>query len=1216
LQERFPSEKELYMPRLQCGAISVLFFALSIPIGFAQSGIITTYAGPGLPVNGASAVTQAIDFPGSTALDGAGGFYVSSQYQNRVYRVDASGKINLVAGNGILGYSGDGRAATSAQLSTPWGIAVDSAGNLFIADTNNNRIRKVTPAGIISTVAGNGNPGYSGDGGVATAAKLYWPTGVAVDSSGNLYITDFYYSVIRKVTSDGVIRTVAGNGNMAYSGDGGPATAAGLFLPTATTLDSSGNLYIADYYNSRVRKVTAAGVISTVAGTGSSGYTGDGGQATAAQIGRPIGVAIDSAGNLYIADYKNTQVRKVTAAGVITTVTGTGTGGFAGDGGPATVAQLGAIMGVMVDSSGNLYIADTNNDRVRKVTPDGIINTIAGNGSQGFSGDGSSTTAAMMRLPSGIALDSSGNLYIADFNNNRIRKVTPAGIVSTVAGNGSKAYSGDGGPATIASLNWPNKLKIDSSGNIYISDSYNFRIRKVGLDGKIITVVGTGSSGFSGDGGLATLAQFSYIGGVAIDSAGNLYFSDYQNHRIRKVTPSGIVNTVAGSGASGPSAGGYGGDGGPATAARLNHPTGLTVDSAGNIYIGDAGNNVIRKVTAAGIISTIAGNGSTYFSGDGGLAINAGLNGGGGVIQNPSLGLALDSANNLYIAETCSSLIRKITADGMINTVVGNPMSVTDGIMSLGVFNTNTNGGYSGDGGIATAAQLSYTADVAVDSAGNLFIVDQLNFRIRKFSSILDCSSLAVNTGGVAACRTAGTKTATRTGYSKLTVNSGATPYGTGVFSFKQDGVTVSETGVPASPPTTRARIFIDYRASVTAIPGQSSSGTININTGLSVVNQGSATASVEYVLRNLNGDLLTVGHGAITKDNHIACFINQLQQMAAPDFSLPLNFQINTQFATLEIASDQPLSVVALRMTTNQRGEALFTTTPVADMTKALTNTSIYFPQFADGGGYTTSLILLNTSTQAETGSLQILDNNGNALVVNQAGGTTNSSFQYSIPAGGAYHFQSGGLSTSASAGWVRIVPDVSSLTPIGSGVFSYNPSSVLVSESGIPSSVPATHARVYVDLSGGHNAGLAIANIGSTAASITINAYQSDGVSGAGTSWGPLTLAAYGHDAKFADQLIEGLPAGYRGVLDISSTTPFAALTMRSLKNERDDFLMTTFPIADANQTAPSPVVFPHVADGGGYITEFMLISAGGAASTTPGFYNEAGAPTDFSH
>jgi hypothetical protein len=479
---------------------------------------------------------------------------------------------------------------------------------------------------------------------------------------------------------------------------------------------------------------------------------------------------------------------------------------------------------------------------------------------------------------------------------------------------------------------------------------------------------------------------------MAFDSAGNLYFSDYYSHKIRKVSAGGIVSTVAGTGTSG-----YSGDGGQATAATLYFPSGVAVDSAGNLYIGDSANYRVRKVTAAGIISTVAGNGSAGYSGDGGPATAARLNPGAAV--SAILGVAVDSANNLLIVDTGNSAIRKVTQDGIISTIAGNGTV-----------------GFSGDGGVATAAQLNYPFGMAFDSTGNLFFSDQINQRIRKISNILDCSSLSLNAGGVAACRTPGTNAIARSGYARLAMNSGDTPYGTAVFGFKQSGVTVTEAGVPASPPTTRARIFIDYRASVAGIPGRSSSGMIDINTGLSVVNQGAASASVEYTLRDLNGNLLTIGHGAIAKDNHIACFINQLQQMAAPDFSLPLNFQINTQFATLEIASDQPLSVVALRMTTNQRGEALFTTTPVADMTQALANNSIYFPHFADGGGYTTSLILMNTSNNTETGSLQILDSSGNALVVNQVGGTTNYSFPYIIPAGGVYHFQSSGLATSAS--------------------------------------------------------------------------------------------------------------------------------------------------------------------------------------------------------
>jgi hypothetical protein len=679
---------------------------------------------------------------------------------------------------------------------------------------------------------------------------------------------------------------------------------------------------------------------------------------------------------------------------------------------------------------------------------------------------------------------------------------------------------------------------------------------------------------------------------MAFDTAGNFYFSNYRYHRVRKIDTSGIISTVAGTGTKG-----FNGDGGPAMVAQLSLPAGLAIDSEGNLYIGDAGNNRVRKVTPEGIISTVAGNGLIEYTGDGGPATAAGLN--SGPAANATLDVAIDSADNLLIADPGNCVIRKVTPDGVIHTIAGNGMA-----------------GFSGDGGIATAAQMLYPSAMALDSKGNLFISDQFMFRIRKVKSILDCSSLAMGAGGVAACRTAGTNTETQTGYSNLTVDSGDAPYGTAVFSFKQEGVTVTEAGVPASPPTTKARIFVDYRASVTAIPGQSESGLIDINTGLSVVNQGTATASVEYALRDLGGNILTVGHGSITEGNHIACFINQLKQAAAPDFNLPVNFQNNTRFGTLEITSSQPLSVVALRMTRNQNGEVLYTTTPVADMNRILTNGPIYFPQFVDGDGYTTSLILMNTSTQTETGTLEVLDNNGAPWIVHQDGGITSSTFQYSIPAGGAYYFQTDGLSTSATAGWVRVVPGYSNMTPVGSGVFSYNPVNVLVSESGIPSSESTTHARVYVDLSEGHNVGLAIANISNVAVSISIDAFQTDGKSGAGTSWGPLTLPAYGHEAQFTDQLIEGLPEDYRGVLDIRSEAPFAALTVRSLKNERDDFLMTTFPIADADQAAPSPIVFPHVADGGGYVTEFMLISSGEAASTTPGFYDDSGAPANFSH
>jgi photosystem II stability/assembly factor-like uncharacterized protein len=473
------------------------------------------------------------------------------------------------------------------------------------------------------------------------------------------------------------------------------------------------------------------------------------------------------------------------------------------------------------------------------------------------------------------------------------------------------------------------------------------------------------------------------------------------------------------------------------------------------------------------------------------------------------------------------------------------------------------------------------------------------------------CSS--VSAGGVSTCQTPGTNATTQTGYAKLALNAGSNPYGSAVFSFKQNGMTVSEAGVPASPPTTRARIFVDYRANVNSIPTRSSAGTVDVKTGIAIENNGSATANINYTLRDLNGITMAVGHGTIGAGQHFGKFIDQLKDVAL-DFNLPSNFQSAIQFGSLEIASDQPVSVLALRGTVNQRDEFLMATAPVADLTQSIHYSPIYFPQLVDGGGYTTSLVLLNTSNTTEKGTLQILDKNGAPLVVSEIGGTANSSFRYSIPSGGAFRLQTDGSPPNTNAGWVKLIPDMFSPTPIGSGVFSYSPGSILLSESGIPSTNAATHARVYLDLSGNHNVGLAIANIGTVASSIAIAAYQTDGTTSAGTSQGPLTLAAGGHDAKFADQLISGLPVGFKGVLDISSTTPFAALTLRSLTNERNEFLMTTLPVADLNQAAPSPIVFPQIADGGGYVTQFILISSGQAASTTLSYYDENGTPTHF--
>jgi photosystem II stability/assembly factor-like uncharacterized protein len=585
--------------------------------------------------------------------------------------------------------------------------------------------------------------------------------------------------------------------------------------------------------------------------------------------------------------------------------------------------------------------------------------------------------------------------------------------------------------------------------------------------------------------------------------------------------------------------------------------------------------------------------------------------------KNPSIIYAGSWAEGIFKStdggDTWKSANNGLT-ETAISSLVIDPQNTTTIYASTstgGVF-VSTNGGTSWSSmneGLGGA--LVQTLAIDSKNPATLYAGTQ-NSGVWVYSSPYSSVNFSLNNGGVAGSRTPGDENAASVGYASLNVQLGDIPYATAVFSYKQDGVTVTEAGVPASPPTTYARIFIDYRSDVDAVPGRSEAGKIDVNTGIAVVNNGSQTANVSYSLHNVNGDTITVGSSTIPAGNHFANFIHQLGEIAA-GFALPADFQNNIGFASLDIASDQPLSIVALRMTTNQNNKILYTTTPVADLTQSLATDPIYFAQFADGGGYTSSLILLNTSTATETGTLQILDKDGLPLIVNQVGGTADSSFNYSIPARGVFLLRTDGSPTQTKVGWVRLTPSAGTSTPVGSGVFSYNSDGVLVSESGVPAALPTTHARVYVDLSQNHNTGLAIANIDASEARITINAFQKDGVTATGTSEGPLQLAANGHDAKFADQLFSDLPADFTGVLDISSTTPFAALTIRSLYNENHDFLMTTFPVADVTRPAPSPIVFPQIADGGGYVTEFILLSPSGASSSMLSILDNSGAPLE---
>lgn len=345
-----------------------------------------------------------------------------------------------------------------------------------------------------------------------------------------------------------------------------------------------------------------AQTINTFAGNGTAGFSGDGGPATAAKLNIPQAIAVDASGNVFFSDLSNNRIRKVNTSGIISTFAGNGTAGFAGDGGPATAAEFNmSVYGIACDGSGNVYFANNTDNRVRVVNTAGIINTMAGNGTFGFSGDGGPATAAELNAPFGVAVDASGNVYIADMLNYRVRMVNTAGIISTFAGNGFPATSGDGGPATAASIYKPRSLTFDGSGNLYIYEDGgpNNVIRKVNTSGVISTYAGCCGGGYSGDGGPATAAQMTNVWGLAFDGSGNLYNSAQGNNRVRVINSAGTINAFAGTGVSG-----YGGDGGPATAALLNSPWGVATDGSGNLYIADGGNNRIRKVM--GITSGVA----------------------------------------------------------------------------------------------------------------------------------------------------------------------------------------------------------------------------------------------------------------------------------------------------------------------------------------------------------------------------------------------------------------------------------------------------------------------------------------------------------------------------------------------------------------------------------------------------------------------------------
>src|ERR1022692_1618918 len=651
-------------------------------------GIIRTVAGTDwtFTIPGAQALNAPLGEAYGMALDSSGNLYVADYQNSVVVKIAPNGTATTVAGNGIAGFSGEGGAAVNASLNQPASVAVDRSGNLYISDTFNNRIRRVSAAdGTITTIAGPGF-GYGGDGGPAVNALLELPLSLVVDASGNLFFYDFGSARIRKIASNGQISTVAGNGRTGYSGEGA-ATSVATEVLNQMALDSAGNLYFGDQEH-HVRKLTLAGQTVLVAGNGQAGFSGDNGPAVNAALEDPDGLAIDSSGNIYIADFNNGRIRVVNPSGMIVTYAGIGSSNIidSGDNGPALKAGMNPIA-LAVGSSGLVYLADYSTTVIRRIDTAGAITTIAGNSEYRSAPDGTPAINAFFDYPEGLAFDRSGNLIVADFDAARIRKVTPSGSFSTIAGVEAPGCCGDGGPATAALLDGPNSVAVDAQNNIYFTDSNNHRVRRIGTDGKITTVAGAGrfSTGgsFDGDGQPAALAHLDTPSGLAFDTNGNLYIADTGNNVVRRVAPptdgTGTISTFAGT----PLKPGFSGDGTPATKAPLNQPYGLAIDAAGNVYIADAGNNSVRMVSPGGVISTFAGNQKAGFSGDGGPANRAFL--------NDPVGLTLDPAGNLYILENSGNRIRQVTPAGIITTIAG----------------TGT-AGFSGDGGPSASAQLNF----------------------------------------------------------------------------------------------------------------------------------------------------------------------------------------------------------------------------------------------------------------------------------------------------------------------------------------------------------------------------------------------------------------------------------------------------------------------------------------------------------------------------
>lgn len=640
------------------------------------TGQVTTFAGSTPGYKDGTGATAQFYLPQGIALGPAGNLYVTDAGNSKIRKIDPTGKVTTLAGS-TAGYK-DGIGA-AAQFQGPTGIAIDSKGNLYISDYGSHKIRKLDPTGKVTTLAGS-SAGYKD--GTGASAKFNRPNAVAVDATGNLYVADQMNHKIRKVTSSGVVTTVAGS-TAGYKD--GVGAAAQFDNPFGIVLDLSGNLYVSETH--RIRKVTPTGKVTSIAGNSFPGYQNK--VANLALFNFPRGLEVDSSNNLYVTDSENYRVRSIDLTGKVTTLAGLDTYGFKD--GPGKTAKFFNPNGLSVDSLGNVYVADLSNHRIRKIDPTGNTTTVAGNGTPGHTNGIGSTT--QFSHPWGVAIDSFDRIYVADSSNHRIRRMTLPGVVTTLAGSGERGFKNGIGQS--AKFYYVGGLAVDAAGNVYVADRGNHRIRKVDSTGKVTTFAGSGVKGYKD--GLRTTAQFHSPEDIAFDSSGNLYVSDFHNNRIRKIDPSGNVTTIAGNG-------NYGYKNGVGIKAEFNRPEGIAVDKKGNIYVVDRFNQRIRKIDPTGKVTTFAGSGSVgYKDGKGILAE-----------FNYPIGIAIDRNNNVYVTDYDNHRIRKIDPTGNVTTFVGSSLGYKDGVGRI--------------------AQLNKPTGITVDPSGNIYVSDSHNSKIRVIS--------------------------------------------------------------------------------------------------------------------------------------------------------------------------------------------------------------------------------------------------------------------------------------------------------------------------------------------------------------------------------------------------------------------------------------------------------------------------------------------------